>query len=333
MARVLNPHKSALPLLLTSKRLKDCTSATIRDVVLNTLQHFELPVSQLLIFMSDGASTMLAVGRSLKEHGGNFLHITCKVHALHLVAETIRNCFLEVDGLIANTKKVFLKSPKRISEFRTQCPDIPTPPEPIITRWGTWLKAVSYYSKYYQQLKTVILQFNPEDAAAIKESQSKFQDISVETDVHVIQNKYEGLCDAIQRLENSALPLKESLQIVDDVNNLLQAANDAKTSRVLKKFNSVLTKNSDFATLRQICNGVSTHPLTLFREHFNYACITSADVERSFSQYKDIFSPKRTSFHENTVETYLMLSVFHKNHSVPESHNSDNSGGSTSYTP
>ncbi|KAJ8946907.1 hypothetical protein NQ318_008263 [Aromia moschata] len=124
---------------------------------------------------------MLSVGRSLKEHGYSFLHVTCKVHALHFVAETIRNCFPEVDALISMSCGV--------SE----------PPQPIITRWATWLKAAFYYAKYFTQIKSVLLQFNPKDAAAIKESQMTFQNSSLERDLKTIHDNYRGLHAAITR--------------------------------------------------------------------------------------------------------------------------------------
>lgn len=96
------------------------------------------------------------------------LHVTCKIDALYLVAETIRQSYPEVDALITNTKAVFCKSPKRIRDFHRKCPGIPEPPQSIVTEWETWLRAALYYSKYFEQTKTVVLQFNPEEAAAIK---------------------------------------------------------------------------------------------------------------------------------------------------------------------
>lgn len=36
-------------------------------------------------------------------------YILCKIHALYLVVEIIRNCYLEVHDLIADTKAVFQK--------------------------------------------------------------------------------------------------------------------------------------------------------------------------------------------------------------------------------
>ncbi|KAJ8963087.1 hypothetical protein NQ318_018551 [Aromia moschata] len=69
--------------------------------------------------------------------------------------------------------------------------------------------------------------------------------------------------------------------------------------------NSLLT-NPDFITFTQIYDGVSTVPFSECRDLFNYACITSVDVERSFSKYKHVFSSRRTLLLDTTVETYLM---------------------------
>ncbi|KAJ8946578.1 hypothetical protein NQ318_008308 [Aromia moschata] len=75
------------------------------------------------MFVTGSAATMHVVGRSLQEHGCN-IHVTCNVHALHLVANTIM-----VDALIASTKKVFLKPPERRA-FHSRCSNIPEPPQP-----------------------------------------------------------------------------------------------------------------------------------------------------------------------------------------------------------
>ncbi|KAJ8927751.1 hypothetical protein NQ314_019755 [Rhamnusium bicolor] len=133
--------------------------------------------------------------------------------------------------------------------------------------------------------------FNPNEAAAIRESQTSFQDVSLETDLKTINNNYRGLHDAIEKLQNSSLSLVESLQIVDNINTQLQAINDAKNNCVSEKFESVLQKDLDFSKLKQICDGASTTSLSEFTDCFTYACITSVDVKRSFSKYKHIFSP------------------------------------------
>ncbi|XP_018566368.1 uncharacterized protein LOC108907258 isoform X1 [Anoplophora glabripennis] len=314
IVRVLDSVKPTLPLLLVSKRLSECTGETVTRVVLETLEKFELSTSQVLIFVTDGAVTMGLVGRSLQEHGCRFVHITCKVHALNLVAETICQGFPKVDKLIANTKKVFLKSPKRLQVFRSQCPDIPEPPQPILTCWGTWLQAALYYAKYFQQIKAVIGQFNPKETVAIKECQTAFENSDIESDLQTIHSNYSSLHDAIGKLKNSALSFADSVQILDEVNRLLNTIDDAKNECVREKFASVLEEDAGFTRLRQICDGTVSEcsdPLYEFKDHFKYACITSIDVEWSFSKYNHIFSPQRTSLAETTIETYLMLQSYY----------------------
>ncbi|KAJ8962326.1 hypothetical protein NQ318_018305 [Aromia moschata] len=51
---------------------------------------------------------------------------------------------------------------------------------------------------------------------------------------------------------NSVLSLAELLQIVDDVNSLLLAADDTVNDPVKNKFEGVLKKDIDFTKLRQI---------------------------------------------------------------------------------
>jgi hypothetical protein len=93
------------------------------------------------------------------------------VHALHRVAEEIRGKFPEVNDLISNYKKIFLKSPYHIQRFKSILPGVPLLPEPILTRRGTWLSAVNYYCENYDGLKSVISELNFEDAFSIINSQ------------------------------------------------------------------------------------------------------------------------------------------------------------------
>lgn len=96
------------------------------------------------LFLSDGAAYMLKCGRDLKIFYPDLCHFTCLAHGLNLVAETVRGNFENVDALIANTKKVFLKAPLRVQRYKDILPNVPLPPEPVLTRWGTWLEAAFF---------------------------------------------------------------------------------------------------------------------------------------------------------------------------------------------
>lgn len=61
-------------------------------------------VSKVLLFVSDAASVMLKTGKLLKQKFPNMLHLTCCAHALHRVAEFIRESFPDVNSLISLVK-------------------------------------------------------------------------------------------------------------------------------------------------------------------------------------------------------------------------------------
>lgn len=75
-------------------------------------------------------------GKALKLHYSKIQYVTCLAHALHRVAEEIRNIFLKVDDLISNAKKIFLKVPYRLQIFKVIALNIPLPPQPILTIGG-----------------------------------------------------------------------------------------------------------------------------------------------------------------------------------------------------
>lgn len=66
----------------------------------------------MLLVLTDAAAYMIAAMNSLQILYSKMLHLTCLAHGLHRVAEFIRTHFPNVNGLIANTKAVFLKVAK-----------------------------------------------------------------------------------------------------------------------------------------------------------------------------------------------------------------------------
>ena len=108
--------------------------------------------NQFKALLSDCAAYMTKSGRLMKLNYPNLLHITCLVHAIHRVCEQVREMFPEVNKFIACMKKIFLKSGSRIHKFKQACPDLPLPPKPVLTRWGTFIVAALYYGENYDQI-------------------------------------------------------------------------------------------------------------------------------------------------------------------------------------
>lgn len=143
--------------MLKCEQLKATNAENIISLVDDALRLLGEGCSRddVLVMVTDGARYMLKAGRKLKELYPNLVHVTCLAHAMHLVAETIRDKFSDLNNFIAWTKSIFLKCPGRVQLLRNIAPDIPLPPAPIITRWGTWLKAVDYYATHFEIIISV----------------------------------------------------------------------------------------------------------------------------------------------------------------------------------
>ena len=104
--------------------------------------------SKVLILLTDSAPYMLKAERPSKYFIQSLIH----AHALHRFAEL----FPPVNDLISNGKKLFLKASARVQVYKDCLPEVPLPPEPVVTRWGTWLNAVSFYQKHFNEVKQVV---------------------------------------------------------------------------------------------------------------------------------------------------------------------------------
>jgi hypothetical protein len=99
---------------------------------------------------------MIKAGKAIQNLYSQTIHVTCLAHGLHRVTEEVRNQYKTVDQLVSNVKKSFLKAPSRIQTLKSIPPDIPLPPQPILTRWGTWIDVILYYCKHFKIIKNII---------------------------------------------------------------------------------------------------------------------------------------------------------------------------------
>uniref|UniRef100_A0A2S2QDP4 DUF659 domain-containing protein n=1 Tax=Sipha flava TaxID=143950 RepID=A0A2S2QDP4_9HEMI len=154
---------------------------------------------------------MTKAARNLQSFYAKMIHLTCLAHGLHRVAEEIRSQFGNVDDLVANVKQVFRKCPYRIQTFRDEAPGLPLPPSPVITRWGTWLTAASYYCTNFETIKHVVESFYKRDAVAVKKSKQVFKLQQLQTNLIYIKSNFDCLSIAITRLQEQSILLSEGL--------------------------------------------------------------------------------------------------------------------------
>ncbi|KAL4092194.1 hypothetical protein QTP88_026736 [Uroleucon formosanum] len=114
------------------------------------------------------------------------IHLTCLAHEIHRVCETIRAEYTTIDKMIANVKKIFLKAPSRTLKLREMFPNLPLPPKPVLTRWTTWLTAVTYYVDNFNSIKSVISELDDE-SDLIKKAKELFDNQNLKNDLAYIK--------------------------------------------------------------------------------------------------------------------------------------------------
>lgn len=262
----------------------------------------------VLILLSDAAPYMKKAAEALSVSYPNMLHVTCVVHGLHRVCETIRSLYPKVDKLVSNGKKIFVKAPTRIDLFRNTNPNIPLPPTPIVTRWGTLLSAVVYYAEHFDDFKTVLDQLNEDDASSIEIVKNLLSDGCLRNELAYISANLSFLCDSIKKLEQTTNLLTESVKEISEVETKINSLTGSKIECVKTKLKSVFEKNNGFEVLKTVAQVIEGKQVDIGNLRvgdipiLKYARVTSCDVERSFSQYRALFRDNRQRFQMDHLE-------------------------------
>jgi hypothetical protein len=247
------------------------------------------------------------------------IHLTCLAHGMHRIAEAVRASYPDVDKLISNIKKVFIKAPKRVEIFREKVPDLNLQPAPIITRWGTWIDAVSYYAHNFKSNKKVIDSLDPEDASSIQISRNFLSQTNIKEQLAYISTNFKCLSEGINELEKADLKLVDSIKIVENIISQIKTSKCSIAELVKNKLYYVLGNDSGYKTVSSIAKvlrgednaSISNLDINLtVKEVINleFSPITSCDIERTFSRYKYLPSDRRRSYtFDNLKMTFITL--------------------------
>lgn len=274
---------------------------------------------KLLLFVSDAAPYMKAAGQLLK---GNYkyvklLQVTYLPHGLHLVAEEIHGTYGLVNDVIAETKAVFTKSPRRKRIFYQYTPNIPLLLRPIVTRWGEWLKAASYYSDYFEEVRRVIEQLDP-DGTAVNHAQQLWASPNLRREFNFILENYGFITSAITQFEGRGISLRQSACIFTDIAMTIHR-NPVIPENIKLKIEKLFLNNTRFSIdLLNICRGLQEAPNQVISNEWNHADIqwmryepkTPCKVKRFFSRFKSILRSNRQSL---TTENLKKLVVVYFN--------------------
>ena len=131
---------------LVDCHLLDSSSHVNSSIILLTvddiLRQLEIKHENFSLFFTDAARYMSWAGKTLKELYPSLMHVTCVAHLLHNCATRVRAYFKNIDKIIATIKAATIKNNDRKKDFHDA--GLPSPPDPVITRWATWLRAALY---------------------------------------------------------------------------------------------------------------------------------------------------------------------------------------------
>lgn len=195
-------------------------------------------------------------------------------------------------------------------------PNIELPPQPKVTRWGTWIATAIYYAENIIKIRDFVAKLDENEAHSIREIKRILENAKLRSNLAFIKCHFGCIPVAIGKLEEKGIFLTDALQIFNSVRIQLLAI--PRRKEFLQKFDCVYTKNHGLQVLETIGRILADNEEHLLGEElkemtpdelqsFKYAPITSCDVERSFSAYKRVLEDFRRSFVFENLRKYLII--------------------------
>ena len=129
-------------------------SSIIMHTVDDILRQPEIKRENFSLFLTDAARYMSLAGKTVKKLYPSLMHVTCVAHLLHNCAMRVRAHFKNIDQIIATIKAATIKNKDRKKDFHDA--GLPSPPDPLIIRWATWLRTALYYSENVPAVRTIV---------------------------------------------------------------------------------------------------------------------------------------------------------------------------------
>jgi hypothetical protein len=142
-----------------------------------------------------------------------------------------------------------------------------------------------------------------DDASSIIECKNRLLKSSLQSQLNFIEEHFTTLPHAITYFETQNLSLKEGLSKLDEILNNLKLISGEFGDRLQRKLHML------YQISCQKFNDVANERYQKFIPYFDHPPLSSCDVERSFSIFKDILTPKRNRLTEENLEKLVVISV------------------------
>ena len=244
--------------------------------------------------LTDAARYTTAAGRLVKGIYPKLFRITCTAHALHNAAERIRNHYEDVNKLIATVKASVVKNKDRRGNFS----EIGGPPEPIVTRWGSWLNAAKYYAENFPKVCDIVNAFEGTGHLVVKAKES----VAAETLPNSLKEIYQCYIKLVEEIKRAESVKYTVSQAYEKGYKLDFGSNPVGVQLYL---NHRLELHSDLKAIVKMSN---TNVSPALYPKLLRCQATSCSVERSFSMLGKLLAKDR-QFAQGNEWKYLALYV------------------------
>ena len=285
--------KPNISFLIKTVPIVSISSQTIVHIIDDCLKEFAIRREDILLLLSDAARYMTSCTETLKVMYPSVCHVTCLLHLLHNCCIKVKYSFPRVDNLISSVNAIVVKNRERRDAFSV----LGLPPQPIVTRWGTWINATKYYTENFNEVKRIISNFVG-NGILLENARNSVNNDQVEADLTAIENCYGVLGSTIEQFERKEMTIESAVKALE----LLRFGSDPISLR--KYLDKRLNKNdaSKIMNIEAKIPGLSPEDRSLLWN----AQPTTIDVERSFSLLGKIFKKERNFKNEN-VNKYMIL--------------------------
>ena len=161
----------------------------------------------LVLMLSDQAAYMVLAGKELKLMKAifpNLSHVTCIVHAISLVCNSIMKEFYLVNKLFTLEQRWFQNANKRKRDFKriTKLKLIPTP---IQIRWGTWINCANFHRANLTKIHEYFKSCEQSNSKTLYQLKLILGGEKIGNDIIRLTDKYSEIPNLITKLEAESL--------------------------------------------------------------------------------------------------------------------------------
>ena len=188
----------------------------------------------------------------------------------------IKSHFEDVNQLIAKSKAVTTKNKTRQAKFSA----IGYPPQPVPTRWESWLNAALYYAKNLSEVKAVVESFV---GCGILVTQAKIslQKSGLAGQLLKTEEQHECLVKLIEKMESAKYIIQKAVQAIQELDFGEDTCN----------INQYIKKRMQNNDIFEIINNIERQDISPAVYHMlQNSKPTFASVKRSFSMLKKLLA-------------------------------------------